>query len=352
MTICSSNWQERAKELNCLYEVDHLLNQPADTAQDVFGAVARAIGPGWQYPDICEAVVEIEGEVFKSAEFAETPWNIRAEISVQQERIGSLTVYYTEERPDLDEGPFLKEEVRLAETIADRIGQHVFFERLKTVRQTWQDANEDPEPSTPEWRVALDMILHSDKSLFLRISRKMLNHLCSLGIAEAQDMLQQSDQGFTFEDDFDFGETNVPGTRNALDETMLLEGRPFTMATRHLSPTKSSTACGGGCRKTRSASGQGARQLPFDAAGDHRRPTPLLPPGQRRIRDPRSHDHEPARLPRRTVPFRAAPVEQDRQEILAHPALPGAGRPDHHARAKPRQDRRQGRGPPDGQVDP
>ena len=40
-------------------------------------------------------------------------------------------------------------------------------------------------------RVLVDLIKETDEALYIRIARKMLNHLCSIGIIEAQDMLRE-----------------------------------------------------------------------------------------------------------------------------------------------------------------
>ena len=114
--------QERAKELNCLYQVDETLNRSDVRMDDVFRELVRSLPHGWQYPDICEARLTINREVYKSSEFRETPWVMAAEIVSQGEPVGAIAVYYMEERPDADEGPFLKQERRLALLLEPSVG--------------------------------------------------------------------------------------------------------------------------------------------------------------------------------------------------------------------------------------
>ena len=113
--------QERAKELNCLYEVEQLLSQAERPPAETFQAVAEVIGPGWKYPDVCAVHIEVDGNRYRSTECEETPWMLREHIRVQGEPVGNLCVFYTEERPTEDAGPFLKEEIRLIRSLADRI---------------------------------------------------------------------------------------------------------------------------------------------------------------------------------------------------------------------------------------
>ena len=46
----------------------------------------------------------------------------RADIRVSGEAVGELCVYYLERRPQAGEGPFLKEERQLLDTLADHVG--------------------------------------------------------------------------------------------------------------------------------------------------------------------------------------------------------------------------------------
>ena len=45
------------------------------------------------------------------------------------------------------------------------------------------------------WRELLEVIRQGRGRQFVRVSRKMLNHLCSIGLSEAQGMLTEVDTG-------------------------------------------------------------------------------------------------------------------------------------------------------------
>jgi hypothetical protein len=82
--------QERAKELGCLYDVEELLDDAERPLEEVFAGIIAAIPPGWQYPDICEAVIEYEGRKFGREGFVETPWKQGADIVVQDKKVGRI----------------------------------------------------------------------------------------------------------------------------------------------------------------------------------------------------------------------------------------------------------------------
>ncbi len=225
--------QERAKELNCLYEVDKLLKSDLSLA-DVLQGVVEVVPPGWQYPDVCEAEIRYGSRVHRSADFQPTEWFLRSPIVVQDEEVGELRVYYTAERPREDVGPFLKEEVRLITSITDRLGHFVMFQRIKEARRDWRERQHEEPDGAREWRAAINMMEATDRNLYLRIARKMLNLLCRIGIPEAQALLQEADEAGTPEAEAEV-EANVPGQRRQLDHEVLLSGRPFELAARHLS---------------------------------------------------------------------------------------------------------------------
>jgi hypothetical protein len=178
---------ERAKELNCLYKVQELLGAPNITMDEICQGIVNVLPPGWQYPDVCEAKITYNGNAYQTPGFTESPWVQSAEVLVQDEVVGSISVCYTEERPAGDEGPFLKEERKLINTLAEQLGFYILHHRLRQVfeKQQWE---EDEHRS--EWRVILDLLKRTDLALLLRISRKMINFLGWHGITEAEQLLQ------------------------------------------------------------------------------------------------------------------------------------------------------------------
>jgi hypothetical protein len=226
--------RERAKELGCLYEVEKALAAGGCARSGVLAEVVKAIPPGWQYPETCGASVRIEDDESHTENFHDSPWVLRAPILVQDDIVGELRVCYSAERPVEDDGPFLNDEIRLIHSLADRLGHWVLFCKLESMGRKWRELG-DENDATPgqNWRVLIELLRETDDALFLRVSRKMLNHLCSIGIVEAQEVLREIDQEWDpFEDGT--GETNVPEVRKETDHRILATGRPFDIAGRHL----------------------------------------------------------------------------------------------------------------------
>jgi len=220
--------RERAKELNCVYEIESALAQEDKPLTWVLHRVTELLPTGMQYVDLCAACIELEGQVCLGECFRETPWELSAPIKVQGEPVGRIRVCYLQEMPAERHGPFLREEERLLKSIADRLGHYLLYNRVRDLWRRMDAMSHEPaDPQEKGWQVVVQMLRDTDPQLARRVGRKMLNHLCALGIAEAQEVLHRMEPAL--------GEAreNVPLLRLDLDETAL-PGRPFELAAAHL----------------------------------------------------------------------------------------------------------------------
>lgn len=227
--------QERAKELNCLYTIEELMNKPDSDIDEVCQRIVEAIPAGWQYPDICIAKVILKGKSYYSPDFAPTPWAQSADIVVQDKKVGKINVYYTKEMPRADDGPFLKEETKLLETIVDRLSHFIMYNRMKMVFQEYQSAKKDIiEHKASEWQVALNFLRQTDNNLFIDISRRMLNHLCWSGIDEAEQLIQDSGESCSNEGIELADDENRPYHKRVLSFSEKLSDETFGLASKYL----------------------------------------------------------------------------------------------------------------------
>lgn len=180
--------KERAKELNCLYRIQELLNQPGITIEEICLGLITALPPGWQYPEICTAEVVYQGKTYHTKSFKKSLWSLSADIMVQDESVGRITVYYSEERPDSYEGPFLYEERKLINTIAEQFGFHILHQQL---REVFQKETSQKQKRKNEWAVILDMLKRTNPDLLMRLSRRMINYLGWHGVKEVDVLLEK-----------------------------------------------------------------------------------------------------------------------------------------------------------------
>jgi len=177
--------RERAKELHCLYRVHDIMARVDAPLSDTCRAIVEAIPAGWQYPLDCFAKLTLGGDVYQPARVGETPWVQHADVVAHGAPVGSLDVYYTRELPDADEGPFLKEERKLIDTIAARVGE------LAERHGLGAPANSGAPKPVPavEWPAVVEFLRRTDMQLLARVTRRMINHLCWMGVDRAQALL-------------------------------------------------------------------------------------------------------------------------------------------------------------------
>ncbi len=228
---------ERAKELTCLYAIEEALKEPDADIDRVCERIIEAIPPGWQYPDICVAEIILEGiQCCRSPNFEETPWHLKTDIVQQDHVVGSIGVYYTKEMPPVDIGPFLNDEQKLIESIADRLNHFVIYKKMQHVLQEWRNGKGAlSETGRADWEAVLDLVRQTDHALFLRIANKMLNHLCWSGIEEAETLRPMADTQKIAAGNLQDGDVEGPRLSRLLDFSAEFTERLFRIAANNLS---------------------------------------------------------------------------------------------------------------------
>jgi PAS domain S-box-containing protein len=135
----TSDLWERVKEINCLYSISELTERRNVPIDEVLQEIIVRIPFGWRYSEITCARIILNDQEFITRNFIETPWKQESNVYVQGEKAGTVEVYYLEEKPQIDEGPFLNEERDLLDAIAKHIGR--FVERMKS-REALRESEE------------------------------------------------------------------------------------------------------------------------------------------------------------------------------------------------------------------
>ncbi len=146
--------QELVKELQCMYSVTESI-RIRTTLEEIFHDVVEFIPMGWQYPEITRGKVIFDGKEFVSEKFEETQWKQFADITVNGESRGAIEVYYLEECPNFDEGPFVKEERNLLNGMARNISEAI---ELKQAEEEIKKARDDADDKARQLdKFALDL---------------------------------------------------------------------------------------------------------------------------------------------------------------------------------------------------
>ena len=228
--------KERAKELNCMYQVEEVLGNRRLSLPEMFEEIIKIIPSGWQYPEICRARIVYESSSFQSPGYQATPWADNCEIRVNDRVAGLLEVCYVKKVPPQEEGFFLEKERKLIRTIADRIGQTVMHRQMEEILREWESAGREltgEKKTDREWLVIIDLLRRTDPDLLAHLCRKMLNYLVRNGVEEASEVMQSFPAGRGNADTQ--GEENYPLEKYPLNNIMQISGRTMEIASTHLS---------------------------------------------------------------------------------------------------------------------
>jgi PAS domain S-box-containing protein len=120
---------ERNKELNCLYGISRLVEDPENSFEDIIQGTVELMARSWQYPEITGGRILLENREYRTENFRESPWRQAQTIHMQGRSAGFIEICYLEEKPQEAEGPFLRQERQVLDAVAERLG-HI-LERMR-----------------------------------------------------------------------------------------------------------------------------------------------------------------------------------------------------------------------------
>lgn len=227
--------EEQVKELYCLFKIEELLHEPDIDLEETLERLVQIIPEGFQFQEDCQAQLVYRDLEFHTEQFEETEWCLSSDIVVRGNTIGWIKACYQKKLPEAEVGPFLKDEQEMLQNIAHRLGQHLMYVRLKMIFKKWENTKIDlAEKRTGEWQVILELLRRTDPDLYIRITRKMLNHLMWKGIEEAEQLLQQFDPYSQYQEEDVLGEANEPLDKVEFGDIQQLSQEIFRVAQEHL----------------------------------------------------------------------------------------------------------------------
>lgn len=113
---------ERVKELECLYSISEISYvKQSNSLAEIFEDILKVLPNGWQYPEITCAKIVFDGKEYITENYELNSFMQWSNINIDGKIRGGIEIGYLEEKPKLDEGPFLKEERKLLDTISIKI---------------------------------------------------------------------------------------------------------------------------------------------------------------------------------------------------------------------------------------
>ena len=152
----------RNKELTCLYQIDEILNDYDKGLEDILSQLIEIIPHAWQFPQICEIAIEVDGISIASKGFLLTDLKMTMDIDIEGKKRGSITLVYT--KPIRNEkGIFTAGELQLLKTIASKISAFILYKQLRSTIQTLQNQEKDQQKENHNQQV-IDWLKSQDLS--------------------------------------------------------------------------------------------------------------------------------------------------------------------------------------------
>jgi PAS domain S-box-containing protein len=180
----SQELQDRVNELNCLYDISTLVEQPGISLDEILKDVADLVAVAGMHPEIAGCQIVLDDQEFQSENFRSTAWSQDAAIVVQGEQRGSVRACYLEARPERAEAPSASDDGKLLKAIAKRLGraiEQIWAEKaLKESEARHRSLLEDTPlglySSTPDGQLLaanaamVDMLAYPDRESLLQVN--------------------------------------------------------------------------------------------------------------------------------------------------------------------------------------
>jgi signal transduction histidine kinase len=109
------------------------------TTEDVLKHIVHILPNAWQYPDIASSRIVFDDHTYETQNCQESRHKQTTCIFVEGKQRGTVEVIYKEEKPELDEGPFLKEERALIDNVARQIALIIEKKEAEEAKSKLQD---------------------------------------------------------------------------------------------------------------------------------------------------------------------------------------------------------------------
>ncbi|MEM0492602.1 MAG: PEP/pyruvate-binding domain-containing protein, partial [Candidatus Thermoplasmatota archaeon] len=241
--------KERVKELNCFYSITKIIRNRKLSVDEALKQVVESLPSAWQYPEITCARIKINNKEYKTSNFKKTQWVMESDIVVNDKKTGVLEICCLENKPIAYEGPFLLEERRLIDAVADLLGKFIeessIREELESQRRRLDyveriiKSDEEVGPVTEkkhDWEVILDLLAKTDPRTLLRLTRKMTYYLYRMENEKIVELLNSITPPDSDSSIIDWRRFSMPNPKHDLNMFLSVQKQVFNIAKESIPP--------------------------------------------------------------------------------------------------------------------
>lgn len=152
---------ERLKELTCINQTSDIIKD-GQPIGETLKRICKILPQAWQFPTFTVARITYPGYEFSSPEgfdsksFEKTPWQQTQTFKTFDGKEGKIEIFYLQEFPEADEGPFLKEERSLIQNLANLITGYINSIKGEDIIKEYQKAQVNKIKQKQKRHEALD----------------------------------------------------------------------------------------------------------------------------------------------------------------------------------------------------
>jgi PAS domain S-box-containing protein len=135
----TANLNQKIKQLNCLFDISDLTSVPGISFEELLRKSLDVIPNGIKYSHDVFVEIIFGDEVYRSENYADTPWVFITPIKIQKRKLGHIKVGYLEEKPNINKDPFQFSEKILIKSIAEKLAQII---ESKNMEQALSESHE------------------------------------------------------------------------------------------------------------------------------------------------------------------------------------------------------------------
>lgn len=152
---------ERAKELECLYQIEEALN--TEVFPDALMKISKVTPQGFSDVENCTVTIIINGEIYAETQSLSPVKSLSADVIVDKKVVGTITASYSEQKNGkaID---FLPQEEKLLQSIARKIANVILQKNLSST-----------ENKTNNWQEIIKLLQGANHELLLHVCTRMLS---------------------------------------------------------------------------------------------------------------------------------------------------------------------------------
>lgn len=162
-----SQLRERVKELNCLYEISKIIEEPGINLDGILKKTATAISKGYSCPEQTACRIILDGKEYLSDGFVPGYRVQDSRLYVEGRDAGAIEVHVSDDALPEKQDPFLEEERQLLNAVAERLGRVIERlrkeELLRESEARWKFALDNAGDGLWDWNAETNKVFFSPK---------------------------------------------------------------------------------------------------------------------------------------------------------------------------------------------